>query len=92
MTSTKEPILFDRGRIEYSDVYSDDKYEYRHVILPHETTKERENIERLRRMDRTLSEGEWRMIGLQMSLGWTHFGCFGAEPHVLLFRRTPRDV
>lgn len=88
----REPIRFDSARIEYSDTYCDDKYEYRHVILPHETTKERENVERLRKIDRLLSEGEWRMLGLQMSSGWTHFGYFGAEPYVLLFRRTPRDV
>jgi len=37
--------------------------------------------------NRTLSETEWRNIGVQQSRGWEHYACHRPEPHILLFRR-----
>ena len=45
------------GRIEYSEKYGDDKFEYRHVILPKELAK---NLPK----NRLLGETEWRGIGV----------------------------
>jgi len=76
--------------IHYSQRYSDDTYEYRHVILPKPM---------LRLLPKTLfasnetgalrilSEAEWRGIGITQSLGWEHYEVHAPEPHVLLFRR-----
>ncbi|KAJ2934933.1 hypothetical protein H1R20_g2150, partial [Candolleomyces eurysporus] len=77
-------------KIHYSDRYSDDFYEYRHVILPKQLLKmipkdyfspEEAGVLRL------LSEQEWRGIGITQSLGWEHYEVHAPEPHVLLFRR-----
>ncbi|KAH8826889.1 regulatory subunit of cyclin-dependent kinase, partial [Flagelloscypha sp. PMI_526] len=78
-------------RIHYSDRYSDDEYEYRHVILPKNLLKlipkeffmnsESGNTLRL------LQEPEWRGIGITQSLGWEHYEVHAPEPWVLLFRR-----
>ncbi|XP_076659241.1 cyclin-dependent kinases regulatory subunit [Halictus rubicundus] len=72
-------------QIQYSEKYSDDKYEYRHVILP---------IELARHVPKThlMSETEWRNLGVQQSPGWVHYMMHVPEPHVLLFRRPRTDV
>ncbi|CAE6527922.1 unnamed protein product [Rhizoctonia solani] len=77
-------------RIHYSDRYTDDTYEYRHVILPKPLLKlipksyfEPDDSGVLR----ILSETEWRGIGITQSLGWEHYEVHAPEPHVLLFRR-----
>lgn len=67
------------SRIEYSEKYVDDLYEYRHVILPKELQKTLP--------DRLLSEQEWRQLGVQQSRGWIHYAIHKPEPHILLFRR-----
>jgi cyclin-dependent kinase regulatory subunit CKS1 len=85
--SIRMPIRFASIKIEYSDSYRDAKHEYRHVILPHETRHDRAMVRQLHQLERLLSEDEWREIGLQMSDGWQHYGFFGNEPHVMLFRR-----
>jgi len=36
---------------------------------------------------RTLSDGEWRGLGVQQSRGWEHYANHRPEPHILLFRR-----
>jgi hypothetical protein len=68
------------SRIHYSDRYSDDEYEYRHVILPKQLLKmipkdyfspEDNGVLRL------LSEQEWRGIGITQSLGWEHYEVHG---------------
>ncbi|CAI5444562.1 unnamed protein product [Caenorhabditis angaria] len=64
----------------YSNRYSDDEFEYRHVHV----TKE---IAKLIPKDRLLSETEWRSLGIQQSPGWIHYMIHGPERHVLLFRR-----
>ncbi|KAI8989728.1 CKS-domain-containing protein [Trametes punicea] len=77
-------------KIHYSERYSDDEYEYRHVILPKPLFKmipkhffNPDNSGTLR----LLSEEEWRGIGITQSLGWEHYEVHAPEPHVLLFRR-----
>ncbi|CAN8004957.1 unnamed protein product [Ixodes hexagonus] len=66
--------------IYYSDKYYDDKYEYRHVVLPKEIAK-------LVPKCRLMTESEWRGIGVQQSHGWVHYMIHEPEPHILLFRR-----
>uniref|UniRef100_A0A3B3Z9L4 Cyclin-dependent kinases regulatory subunit n=1 Tax=Periophthalmus magnuspinnatus TaxID=409849 RepID=A0A3B3Z9L4_9GOBI len=53
-------------QIYYSDKYDDDKYEYRHVMLPKDIAK---------RVPKThlMSESEWRNLGVQQSQGWVHY-------------------
>jgi len=82
-------------KIHYSDRYSDDEYEYRHVILPKQLLKmvpkdffrpDDSGVLRL------LAEQEWRGIGITQSLGWEHYEVHAPEPHVLLFRRAKNFV
>lgn len=68
------------AKIDYSEKYQDGKYEYRHVILP------KESVASLPK-NRTLTETEWRSIGVQQSRGWEHYAVHRPEPHILLFRR-----
>ncbi|PSN36510.1 putative cyclin-dependent kinases regulatory subunit [Blattella germanica] len=72
-------------QIQYSEKYYDDKYEYRHVILPPDITK---NVPKTHLM----TETEWRNLGVQQSPGWIHYMMHIPEPHVLLFRRLHTDV
>ena len=69
--------------IQYSERYMDDenKYEYRHIVLPKSKSKS------LPCPPRLLTEKEWRSLGVKQSLGWEHYSIFPPEPHVLLFRR-----
>ena len=48
--------------IYYSDKYTDDKFEYRHVMLPKDLAK-------LVPKTHLMSESEWRNLGVQQSLG-----------------------
>ena len=66
--------------IYYSDKYNDEKFEYRHVMLPKEVA---------RKVPKThlMSEIEWRNLGVQQSRGWIHYMAHEPEPHILLFRR-----
>jgi len=66
--------------IEYSEKYSDDVYEYRHVILP-------KSVYTKLPRGRLLSESEWRGFGVQQSQGWVHYEIHKPEPYILLFRR-----
>ncbi|KAL1493777.1 hypothetical protein ABEB36_009466 [Hypothenemus hampei] len=66
--------------IFYSDKYYDDKYEYRHVVLPKEMVKYVPKTH-------LMSEDEWRSIGIQQSKGWVHYMTHKPEPHILLFKR-----
>ncbi|CAB0033172.1 unnamed protein product [Trichogramma brassicae] len=56
--------------IQYSEKYSDDQYEYRHVILP---------IELGRKVPKShlMTESEWRNLGVQQSPGWVHYMMHG---------------
>lgn len=69
-----------RDHIEYTEKYYDDLYEYRQVILPREWGQ---NVKE----KGTLSEHEWRKLGVSQSKGWEHYGIHPPEPHILLFRR-----
>uniref|UniRef100_A0A8C8JX02 Cyclin-dependent kinases regulatory subunit n=1 Tax=Oncorhynchus tshawytscha TaxID=74940 RepID=A0A8C8JX02_ONCTS len=53
-------------QIYYSDKYDDEKFEYRHVMLPKDIAK---------RVPKThlMSETEWRNLGVQQSQGWIHY-------------------
>ncbi|CCM03618.1 uncharacterized protein FIBRA_05760 [Fibroporia radiculosa] len=82
-------------KIHYSDRYSDDEYEYRHVILPKPLFKMIPKA--LFNPDKSgtlklLTEQEWRGIGITQSLGWEHYEVHAPEPHVLLFRRLKNFV
>ncbi|XP_061230633.1 cyclin-dependent kinases regulatory subunit 2 [Neopsephotus bourkii] len=70
----------DSNQIYYSDKYSDEQYEYRHVVLPRELSKQVPK-------SHLMSEEEWRRLGVQQSLGWVHYMIHEPEPHILLFRR-----
>ena len=48
--------------IYYSDKYTDDKFEYRHVMLPKDLAK-------LVPKTHLMAEAEWRNLGVQQSLG-----------------------
>ncbi|XP_070549347.1 cyclin-dependent kinases regulatory subunit-like [Ptychodera flava] len=67
-------------QITYSEKYYDERYEYRHVILPLDIAK-------LVPKTHLMTETEWRNLGVQQSPGWQHYMIHGPEPHVLLFRR-----
>jgi len=81
-------------KIMYSDRYSDDHYEYRHVILPKPLLKliPKELFDEKEGTLRLLTEAEWRGIGITQSLGWQHYEVHAPEPHVLLFRRPKNYV
>ncbi|KEI40383.1 uncharacterized protein L969DRAFT_87031 [Mixia osmundae IAM 14324] len=66
--------------IFYSARYSDDEYEYRHVILPKELAK-------YLPLDRLAEENEWRGLGIRQSPGWFHYLRHAPEPHIMLFKR-----
>lgn len=76
------PLSEFSSRIHYSDRYSDDQYEYRHVILPKPLFK---IIPKEYFSDddsgtlRLLSEAEWRGIGITQSLGWVHYEVHGTS-------------
>ncbi|KTG43770.1 hypothetical protein cypCar_00023670 [Cyprinus carpio] len=55
-------------QIYYSDKYDDDKFEYRHVMLPKDIAK---------KVPKThlMSETEWRNLGVQQSQGWNRTSC-----------------
>lgn len=69
-----------RKEIQYSAKYSDDKYEYRHVILSKLAYDEMPKA-------RLLVENEWRSLGVLQSQRWEHYMIHQPEPYVLLFRR-----
>ncbi|XP_071640703.1 cyclin-dependent kinases regulatory subunit isoform X2 [Temnothorax longispinosus] len=82
---TLSPSRMPVENIQYSEKYSDDRYEYRHVILP---------LDIARHVPKThlMTETEWRNLGVQQSPGWVHYMMHGPEPHVLLFRRMRTDI
>ncbi|CAI6374899.1 unnamed protein product [Macrosiphum euphorbiae] len=70
--------------IKYSTKYEDDKYVYRHVILP-------EDLAKTLPVTHLMTETEWRNIGIQMSTGWKHYMRHEPEPHIVPFRRLKCD-
>jgi len=67
--------------VYYSERYSDDESEYRHVIVTKELSKKFPK-------DRLMTEEEWRRYGIQQSQGWVHYMLHKPEPHILMFKRT----
>ncbi|GAA5880105.1 hypothetical protein JCM16303_001215 [Sporobolomyces ruberrimus] len=66
--------------IYYSPRYSDDEYEYRHVIVPKALVKYLPS-------GRLAEEDEWRGLGIRQSPGWEMYMIHDPEPHILLFKR-----
>jgi len=66
--------------IYYSDKYSDETHEYRHVILPKDLSK-------LVPKNRLMSDSEVRGLGVTQSPGWIHYMIHEPEPHILMFKR-----
>ena len=75
--------------IHYSPRYSDDSYEYRHVMLPKNMLKAipHDYFNQETGTLRILTEEEWRGLGITQSLGWAHYETHAPEPHILLFKR-----
>ncbi|KAH8310624.1 hypothetical protein KR044_002252 [Drosophila immigrans] len=71
-------------QIQYSEKYLDNKFEYRHVILPPDLAK---HVPK----SHLMTETEWRNLGVQQSPGWVHYMMHAPEPHVILFRRKRQD-
>ena len=67
--------------LTYSKLYSDNQYEYIHVIL---STQLYEKITPFQ----ILKEQEWKELGLTLSGDWEHYSFYKPEPHILLFRRS----
>jgi len=89
----RERIWAYRDKYYYSPRYSDDDYEYRHVVLPRELLKliPRDYFTENGTF-KLLTEDEWRgQLGITQSLGWVHYGCHAPEPHILLFRRPKKN-
>ncbi|KAH9823194.1 regulatory subunit of cyclin-dependent kinase [Melampsora americana] len=84
-------------QIFYSARYSDDFWEYRHVILPkqasnshliqHQKLSSLPFLVKYLPTDRLAEEDEWRGLGIRQSPGWEHYMRHAPEPHVLLFKR-----
>uniref|UniRef100_A0A9J7Z9A7 Cyclin-dependent kinases regulatory subunit n=1 Tax=Cyprinus carpio carpio TaxID=630221 RepID=A0A9J7Z9A7_CYPCA len=70
-------------QIYYSDKYDDDKFEYRHVMLPKDIAK---------KVPKThlMSETEWRNLGVQQSQGWVHYMIH--QPGIHLEAPTPNKA
>ncbi|CEP18340.1 hypothetical protein [Parasitella parasitica] len=66
--------------IVYSKYYSDDEFEYRHVVLP-------KNLARWLPQGQLLQPKQWIDFGVHQSTGWEHYMIYKPEPHILLFKR-----
>lgn len=82
-------VLEFQENIHYSQRYSDDTHEYRHVMLPKSMLKviPSDYFNGETGTLRILTEDEWRGLGITQSLGWEHYECHAPEPHILLFKR-----
>lgn len=80
LAQREKDIAEHSSSIIYSKRYSDDQYEYRHVILPKPLSK-------WVPQGRLMSEDDWRGLGVTQSPGWVHYMIHLPEPHILLFRR-----
>ncbi|GMM34438.1 cyclin-dependent protein kinase regulatory subunit [Saccharomycopsis crataegensis] len=85
----REKVLEFQDSIHYSPRYSDDAYEYRHVMLPKQMLKiiPSDYFNSETGTLRILLEDEWRGLGITQSLGWVHYETHAPEPHILLFKR-----
>ncbi|KAF7723225.1 Cyclin-dependent kinases regulatory subunit 2 [Apophysomyces ossiformis] len=76
----KKDIKSYRRRILYSSYYTDDEYQYRHVILPQAIARHLPHFN-------LLSKEEWYELGVRQTKEWEHYMVHAPEPHILLFRR-----
>jgi len=92
-TSERSKVEEFLEQIHYSPRYSDDLYEYRHVILPKAMLRAipADYFNPQTGTLRILYEDEWRGLGITQSLGWEHYETHTPEPHILLFKR-PRPL
>jgi cyclin-dependent kinase regulatory subunit CKS1 len=67
-------------QIVYSNYYNDEKFEYRHVVLP-------KNLARWLPQNQILKQEQWIEIGVHQSSAWEHYMIYKPEPHILLFKR-----
>jgi cyclin-dependent kinase regulatory subunit CKS1 len=65
---------------EHSEKYTDDLFEYKHVIVT------KEMYDKMSK-NKLFSETEWRAMGIAQSRGWIHYTIHKPEPHILLFKR-----
>lgn len=61
---------------DYSEKYDDGVYEYRIVKIPKQQYK----------ITKTLSENEWRDVGVQQSPGWVNYAVSIVD-NALIFKR-----
>ncbi|ODQ59331.1 hypothetical protein WICANDRAFT_94595 [Wickerhamomyces anomalus NRRL Y-366-8] len=90
LTDSERVRVFEfQDSIHYSPRYSDDEYEYRHVMLPKAMLKviPSDYFNSETGTLRILTEDEWRGLGITQSLGWEHYEIHAPEPHILLFKR-----
>lgn len=94
-TGTDRKLIVAFCRIHYSDRYTDDEYEYRHVILPKQLLKmvpkqffNQDDTGTLR----LLAEPEWRGIGITQSLGWEHYEVHGDLSAISHWRRDTKRI
>ena len=82
ISDSHDTVLPFDHRIIYSERYSDDEYEYRHVILPKPLyrmlPKHYFNPDKSGTL-RILEEHEWRGIGINQSMGWEHYEVHGTQ-------------
>ena len=71
--------------IEYPEKYSDELFEYRHVLLPKDVYRKIKDMK-----GQLLTENQWRGLGVTQSRGWVHYEVHKPEPFILLFRRPIR--
>jgi cyclin-dependent kinase regulatory subunit CKS1 len=78
------------ARLAYSDVYSDDTFDYRHVHMPLQVMNKVRALITLG--GALLTEKQWREVGIQMSKGWVHYSWHRPELNLLLFRRPKKTA
>ncbi|CAO3631449.1 unnamed protein product [Cunninghamella echinulata] len=78
----KNDVKLYKDKISSSYIYADDKYQYRHIILPKEIAVYLPDSMCL------LKESEYRQLGVEISAGWEHYMIHAPEPNILLLRRT----
>ncbi|XP_035866006.1 cyclin-dependent kinases regulatory subunit 2-like [Phyllostomus discolor] len=65
-------------QIYYSDKHFHEHYEYWHVMLSRELSKQVPKTH-------LMSEEEWRRLDVQQSLGWVQYMIHESEPYIFLF-------
>jgi cyclin-dependent kinase regulatory subunit CKS1 len=75
----EDPLMLNQTTNLTSHRYSDDKFEYRHVILPKNMLKliPKDYFNAETGTLRILMEQEWRGLGITQSLGWVHYETHG---------------